>query len=808
MADAASLINSPLLASAGLPDFAAIRPEHIVPAVRHVLAEATVKLEAIERELAPTWAGTIAKLEEIDRPFEYGWKPVGHLFGVLNSDELRTAYETVLPEVVQFGLRASQSEPIYRALKQLRDSGEWSRLDEAQQRIIADRIKGAELSGIALAGEQRERFNAIEQELSQITTEYSNHVLDATKAYSQEVTDPADAEGWPSTLRNLAAKSWNTAHADAASKATPEAGPWRITLEIPLYQPFMEHCRNRALREQLYRAFVTRASSGEFDNGPLITRILTLRQEKARLLGYHNFAEVSLARKMAPSVEAVRQMFAQLRDASWAAAVRDLDDIQSLKATRGDATPLEVWDVAFWAERLREERYAYTDAELRPYFPFEKVLDGLFQLLGRLFGITIRQAKTSAQSDTSGASADNVSVWHPDVRFYRVYDDSGAHLASFYLDPFSRPENKRGGAWMDDCLGRRRLPLSRPSAGGEGRSEGGLDSTRAVIGQEGKKESPLTLSPQSRGEGTKRTALSREVGEGSRVESRGLRASSEGESPTASGSCLSTLVSRPAEGEGTRRTQIPVAHLVCNQTPPLADTPSLMSFREVETLFHEMGHGLQHMLTEVDHADAAGINGVEWDAVELPSQFMENWCYHRPTLFSLTGHYQTGEPLPESLFEKVRAAKNYRAGSMMLRQLLFGMTDITLHSDFDPSGSESVHDVNRRLSQQTSVLPLLPEDRSLCSFQHIFSGGYAAGYYSYKWAEILSADAFSAFEDAGLDITSEVQRTGRRFRDTVLALGGGRHPMDVFRDFRGREPSVEALLRHTGLKSPQDTSQR
>jgi len=702
MADAALLINNPLLASTGLPDFAAIRPEQIVPAVRHLLAEAITRLDAIERELAPTWAGTIAKLEEIDRPFEYGWKPVGHLFGVLNSDELRTAYETVLPEVVQFGLRASQSEPIYRALKQLRDGDEWARLNEAQQRIVTDRIKGAELSGIALTGVQRERFNAIEQELSQITTEYSNHVLDATKAFSLEVTDPTDAEGWPNTLRHLAAKSWNTAHADAASKATPEAGPWRITLEIPLFQPFMEHCRNRTLRERLYRGFVTRASSGEFDNGPLITRILQLRQEKAALLGYRHFADVSLARKMAPSVDAVRQMFAQLRDASWDAAVRDLEDIRALKASRGDETPLAVWDVAFWAERLREERYAYTDAELRPYFPFEKVLDGLFQLLGRLFGISIRQV------ETSGSSADRVSVWHPDVRFYRVYNDGGKHIASFYLDPFSRPENKRGGAWMDDCLTRRILDNG---------------------------------------------------------------------------------------------TQLPVAHLVCNQTPPLADTPSLMSFREVETLFHEMGHGLQHMLTTVDHADAAGINGVEWDAVELPSQFMENWCYHRPTLLSLTGHYQTGEPLPESLFEKIRAAKNYRAGTMTLRQLLFGMTDITLHSDFDPNGTETPHDVNRRLSQQTSVLPLLPEDRSLCAFQHIFSGGYAAGYYSYKWAEILSADAFSAFEEVGLDNTSAVQQTGRRFRDTVLSLGGGRHPMQVFRDFRGREPSVEALLRHAGLKN-------
>ena len=696
MSDDIHLINNPLLTTTGLPDYAAIQPEHIVPAVRHVLADVSQKLTAIERELTPTWQGSIGRLEELDRPFEYGWKPVGHLFAVLNSDPLRTAYETVLPEVVEFGLRASQSEPIYRTLKQLRDSSEWAALSQPQQRIIADRIKGAELSGIALTGDKRERFNEIEQELSQLATEFSNHVLDATKAYGLDMTVAADTEGWPSTLRNLAARSWNAAHADATAKATPETGPWRVTLEAPLFTPFMEHCRNRNLREQLYRAFVTRASLGTLDNGPLITRILALRQEKARLLGYQNFAEVSLARKMAPSVAAVRTMFAQLRDASWQSAVQDLDDIKALKASRGDSSELNVWDVGFWAERLREERYAYTDDELRPYFSFEKVLDGLFKLLTRLFGITVRQV------------TEGISVWHPDVRFYQVFDDSGAHIASFFLDPYSRPENKRGGAWMDDCLGRRRI--------------------------------------------------------GNQV-------------------------------------QLPVAHLVCNQTPPHGDTPSLMSFREVETLFHEMGHGLQHMLTKVDFADAAGINGIEWDAVELPSQFMENWCYHRPTLMSLTGHYQTGAPLPDALFEKIRAAKNYRAGSMMLRQLLFGMTDITLHSDFDPSGSETPHELNRRLSLQTSVLPMLPEDRSLCSFQHIFSGGYAAGYYSYKWAEILSADAFSAFEDVGLDNEALVASTGRRFRDTVLALGGGQHPMEVFRSFRGREPQVDALLKHSGLKS-------
>ena len=693
MVDSNSHSKNPLLATTGLPDFAAIRPEHVVPAVRYLVQQATEKLSQIEKQLTPTWEGSLGQLETLDPPFEYGWKPVGHLFGVLNSDDLRIAYETVLPEVVQFGLRASQSEPIYQVLKQLRESPAWSKLSEAQQRIIADRIKGAELSGIALTGQNRERFNAIEQELSQLSTEFSNHVLDATKAYALDITDPADSAGWPSTLRNLAAKAWKNAHLDSPQPANPEQGPWRLTLEPPLFTPAMEHCRNSTIRETLYRAFVTRASTGDLNNDPLILRFLALRQEKAKLLGYHNFAEVSLARKMAPGIAAVSKMFTDLRSAAWDAAVRDLEDIRALMRARGVTTTLNVWDVAFWAERLREERYAYTDDELRPYFPFERVLNGLFELLGRLFDIKIEQRT-------------DISVWHPDVRYYQVQDANGTPIAAFYLDPYSRPENKRGGAWMDDCLGRRKT---------------------------------------------------------------------------------------------SGKLQLPVAHLICNQTPPHGDTPSLMSFREVETLFHEMGHGLQHMLTTVDFADCAGINGVEWDAVELPSQFMENWCYHRPTLQSLTGHYQTGEPLPESLFEKSCAAKNFRAGSMTLRQLLFGMTDLTLHSDFDPHGTESPHELNQRLSRQTSVLPLLAEDRSLCSFQHIFSGGYAAGYYSYKWAEILSADAFSAFEEAGLDNPEAIEQTGHRFRDTVLALGGSRHPMQVFREFRGREPQVAALLRHAGL---------
>jgi len=691
----AELLDNPLLAEHGLPDFGRIEPAHVVPAVEQAIARAERELQAYEGQFAPSWDRTIALVEELDRPFEYAWKPVGHLFGVKNSPELRTAYDTVLPRVVELGLRVRQSEPLYRALKDLRNSSEWERLDEAQQRIVTDRITDAELAGIGLPVEDRERFNQIEQELSQLSTQFTNHVLDATKAYGLELTDPAATDGWPTSLRQLAAQSYNQAHREDATppSATPEQGPWRITLEAPLYIPFMEHCRRRDLREGVYRAFITRAAAGPLDNTPLIAQILRLRREKSQLLGYENYAQVSLVRKMASSVDAIQDMFRQLREASWEPGQRDLKDLLDFKHQQGDAEPIALWDVPFWAERLRENRYAYTDEEIRPYFPMERVLDGLFALLNRLFGIVVRPTVAK------------VSVWHPDVRFYQVFGDD-LPIAAFYLDPYSRAENKRGGAWMDDCLGRRRV---------------------------------------------------------------------------------------------NGHWQIPVAHLVCNQSPPVGDIPALMTFREVETLFHEMGHGLQHMLTRVNHPDAAGINGIEWDAVELPSQFMENWCYHRPTLMGMTGHYQTGEPLPEDLYQKICAARNYRAASQMLRQLLFGMTDIELHTAFDPDGSETAFDVQRRISAQTNVLPLLPEDRFLCSFQHIFSGGYAAGYYSYKWAEILSADAFGAFEEAGLDDPDAVAETGRRFRDTVLSLGGSRHPMEVFRMFRGREPSVEPLLRQQGL---------
>ncbi|MAT14117.1 MAG: peptidase M3, partial [Planctomyces sp.] len=423
---------------------------------------------------------------------------------------------------------------------------------------------------------------------------------------------------------------------------------------------------------------------------------LKLREEKSKLLGYQNYAELSLAQKMAPSVDAVEEMFEELRSAAWDAAGEDMKDIEQLAKESGQDEPLMNWDVAFWAERLREKRFSFTDEELRPYFSLKRVLDGLFGLVERIFGIKVEAADGEAP------------VWNKDVRYFKIYDESGAQCAAFYLDPYSRPKDKRGGAWMDDCLSR-----------------------RIVDGQ----------------------------------------------------------------------VQLPVAYLICNSTPPIGSKPSLMTFREVETLFHEFGHGLQHMMTKINYADASGINGVEWDAVELPSQFMENWCYHRPTLLGMTAHYETGEPLPEELFEKICAARTYRSGTMTLRQLLFGMTDMTLHSEFDPNGGKTVFDIHQEISKKTSVLPLLPDDKSLCAFQHIFAGGYAAGYYSYKWAEVLSADAFGAFEEVGLNDDEAVAAVGRHFRDTVLALGGSRHPMDIFKEFRGREPSTEALLRHSGLKS-------
>ncbi|WP_166831041.1 M3 family metallopeptidase [Thalassoroseus pseudoceratinae] len=696
MTDTSQAAQNPLLATSGLPKYDQIEPSHIAPAADLVLSEAETRLGEIEKNLLPTWEGCIEPLDANSIRFQWAQSPLGHLLGVKNSPELRDAWEAVRPRYVEYGLRLGQSQPVYEALQAIRDGEEWHQLDGPQQRIVESELRGMKLSGIGLDGAKRERFNEIANELSKLATDFSNHVLDSTKAFALVLTHPEDVEGMPASALEAAADSFNKTKEDAQAEATAEAGPWRFTLDIPSYMPFMKHAPKSQLRERMYRAFMTRASEGDTDNTPLIDQILKLRREQAELLGFKTYAEVSLSRKMAPSVSDVEQMFETLCTASYEHGKKELEEVREIAKKNGVKDELNLWDIPYWSERLREQKFQFTDEELRPYFSLERVLDGLFELCHDLFGITVKPADGEAP------------VWHSDVRFFHINNEDGEHIASFYLDPYSRPENKQGGAWMDVCLGRRRDPV-------------------------------------------------------------------------------------------TGELQLPVAHLVCNSTPPVGEKPSLMTFREVETLFHEFGHGLQHMMTTVDYSDAAGINGVEWDAVELPSQFMENWCYHKPTLLGMTKHWQTGEPLPEELFEKICQARTFQAGLFMLRQLNLGMTDMQLHHQYDPNSDETVFDVQHRVAEKTSLIPPLPEDRFLCAFQHIFAGGYAAGYYSYKWAEVLSADAFSAFEEAGLDNDAAIRETGRRFRDTVLSKGGGQHPMDIFKEFRGREPSPEPLLRHNGL---------
>lgn len=684
---------NPFLDYQHLPRFREVEPEQLGPAVKSLLPELQRQFEAIEASDDVSWGGLVVPLTLLNERLSFTWGLAGHLLNVANSDALRAAYEAVQAELVAFSVQTGQSRAIFEKLSELHEDAS---LDEPQQRIINSLILQARHSGVGLDGSQRERFNAIQTELAQLSTQFSNNLLDATKAWEMVLTTPEEVAGLqPSALRQAAQSARSAGHEDA----TGETGPWRFTLDVPSLFPFLRHASRRDLREKIYRAYLTRASDGEQDNTPIIEHILGLRREEASLLGYSSFAELSLSAKMADSVGAVEELAEELRLASWQHAQDELEELKDFAASKGaeEADDLKQWDVSFWAERLREERYEYSDEEVRPYFPFPKVCQGLFELVEKLFGVKIEEANGDAVT------------WHEDVSFYHIKDGE-EHIASFFLDPYTRPGEKRGGAWH--------------------------------------------------------------------------------------GSCKSRSVELAGEAASV---QIPVSYLVCNQTPPVDDAPSLMTFREVSTLFHEFGHGLQHMLTTIDHAMAAGTRNVEWDAVELPSQFMENWCYHPDILRSLTSHYATGEALPDEYIDKILAARHFRAGSAMLRQLYFGLMDIKLHSAYIPGQDESIFDIQREVASNTSALALLDEDRFLCSFAHIFAGGYAAGYYSYKWAEVLSADAFSAFEEVGLDNDEAVAETGARFRETVLAMGGGRDPMEVFKDFRGRPPETTALLRHAGL---------
>ncbi|MFL6623743.1 MAG: oligopeptidase A [Sulfurifustis sp.] len=675
---------NPLLAFSGLPRFGAIRPEHVRPALDHILTE---NRSARERLLANnssyTWDNLAGPLEDLQERLHRVWSPVSHLNAVVNSELLRAAYNEGVPRVADYSTELAQDERLYGAYKAIAARPDFAALTPAQQRIVKNALRDFRLAGAELPPKAKERFRTIQTELSSLTSKFSENVLDATQGWELVLTDPKDIAGLPESALAMAKQ---------AAEREGKAG-YKFGLEGPFYIAFMTYADNRELRRRMYEAYSTRASehgpnAGRWDNSELIQRILRLRREAAALLGFKNYAEYALQTRMAKSVPQVLQFLSDLAAKAKPAAQRDLEELKAYARSEHGIATLEAWDVAYYSEKLRAHHYAFSEEELRPYFPENRVVAGMFDVVQRLYGIAIREVK-------------NAQTWHPDVRFYEIIDESGEVRGRFYVDLYARP-NKRGGAWMDECLSRRR-----------GKSE----------------------------------------------------------------------------------LQVPVAYLVCNFSPPIGDRLALFTHDEVNTLFHEFGHGLHHLLTKVDYAGVAGINGVAWDAVELPSQFMENWCWERPALDVVSGHYQTGEPLPEPLYQKMKAARNFQSGMQFVRQLEFALFDMKLHSEFDPDGNRSVQRLLDEVRAEVAVVIPPTFNRFQNSFSHIFAGGYAAGYYSYKWAEVLSADAFSKFEENGVFDP----RTGREFMHHILEQGGVYEPMELFVRFRGREPSVEPLLRHSGL---------
>ena len=693
--------TSALLQGTGLPRFEQVTPDLVRSDIPTLLQQLETAFSDLEQSLssslesgAPiTWDSVMKPMQAIGEQLRWSWGVVSHLNGVCNSPELREAHASQQPDVVRLSNRLGQSQVLHQALCRLRDQT-GQPLSPTRQRILASELLSMQQRGVGLDDAQQNAFNQDSERLAALSTAFGNHVLDATQQWTLKLTHPEQVRGLPERALEALAAAARDAGMDTASAVK---GPWLLGLDMPRYLPFLTHAEDRSLRETAYRAHVSRASEGELDNAPLIEEILNLRGAQAKRLGYAHWADRSLASKMAEDVPAVEALLEELRAAAFPAAERELSDLRDCARRHGapEADDLAPWDLPYWTEKLRRERFDLDQEALRPWFPLPQVLDGLFGLCSRLFDVEIRPGDGDAP------------VWHEDVRFFHVHRRGGERIAAFYLDPYSRPASKRGGAWMDECLGRHR--------------------------------------------------------------------SSDGQ-----------LV-------------LPVAYLICNQTPPVGDTPSLMSFEEVETLFHEFGHGLQHMLTTVEEPEAAGISNVEWDAVELPSQFMENWCLDHSTLMGMARHWQTGEPLPDAEYQKLRSSRTFNAGLATLRQVHFALSDLRLHSQWSPELGISPDDLRRQLATTPTVMPPIPEDRFLCAFGHIFAGGYSAGYYSYKWAEVLSADAFAAFEEVGLDQEDQVQATGARFRDTVLSLGGSRSPAEVFEAFRGRPASSEALIRHSGL---------
>lgn len=678
-------MNNPLLTMDSLPPFSQIKPEQVQPAVIQAIADCKQKISDVLAQRDPhTWDSLIAPLEEVNDRLSRIWSPVSHLNSVLNSEALREAHDACLPLLSEFQTYVGQHEGLYQAYLALSQSDDFPLLSGAQRKEIQNTLRDFRLSGIGLPAEAQQRYGEIQARLSELASRFSNNVLDATQGWHKLVVDEAELAGLPDSVR---------AAARQMAELKGKEG-WLFTLDIPSYLPVMMYADNRELRAEMYEAFTTRASdqgpnAGKWDNSAIMSELLTLRRELAQLLGFANYAELSLATKMADKTEQVVSFLTDLAAKSLPQGKAELEEIRAFAAEQHGQSELAAWDLAYYAEKLKQHKFSISDEQLRPYFPASKVVKGLFEVVKRVFGMKVRERL-------------GIDTWHPDVRFYDIFDADDELRGSFYLDLYAR-EHKQGGAWMDVCLGRRY------------RQDGSL--------------------------------------------------------------------------------QKPVAYLTCNFNGPVDGKPALFTHNEVVTLFHEFGHGIHHMLTRVDVAGVAGINGVAWDAVELPSQFLENWCWESEALAFISGHYETGEPLPADLLEKMLTARNFQAAMQMLRQLEFALFDFRLHQEFDPANPAQLPALLDEVRSQVAVMTPPAFNRFQHSFSHIFAGGYAAGYYSYKWAEVLSADAFSRFEEEGIFNPA----TGQSFLKNILEKGGSKEPMELFRAFRGREPKVDALLRHSGI---------
>lgn len=676
------LQNNPLLHFSGLPRFNEIRAEHVSPAIECLLQEARTTIEQLANSAeAVTWDNFAAMLEDMEEKLSRAWSQVGHLNAVVNNPALREAYNDNLTKLTDFYADLGQDERLYAKFRSLRASPAYDSLTISQKKIVENELRDFRLGGAELPEGQKVRFKEIQEALSKLSSKFEENVLDNTNDYALYIEDGARLAGIPEDVLQAAAE---------AATADQKAG-WKFTLHFPSYLPVLQYAHDRDLRETLYRAYATRASEFgklEWDNTPLIAEILKLRQEAAHLLGFANYAELSMATKMAESAAQVEQFLQDLAAKAKPYALKDKIELEE-HALKLGISDMQAWDVAYASEKLREEKYAFSDLEVKQYFPETKVLAGLFKVVETIFDIHVSKSQAP--------------VWHEDASFYDIKDHQGALIGQFYLDLYAR-NHKRGGAWMDEAITRRKI-----------------------------------------------------------------------------GNQLTT----------------PVAFLTCNFSAPVGGKPALFTHDEVLTMFHEFGHGLHHMLTQVDDYSVSGIKGVEWDAVELPSQLMENFCWEWEVLRHMTAHVDTGEQLPRVLFDKMVAAKNFQAGMQTVRQIEFSLFDIRLHSVFDPHGPQSALDLIESVRDEVAVVRPPKWNRFPNNFTHIFSGGYAAGYYSYKWAEVLSADAYSMFEEEDGGVLSSA--TGKRYWQQILAQGGSRTALESFTAFRGRAPSIEALLRHNGM---------